>query len=419
MDSELVIVGAGVAGASAALEAARHGMKVAVLEEHQKVGMPWHCSGHVGISTLSALGVDLPDQLIQNKVHGAIFFSPSGEIFRLRKRDPVTLVVDRSELDRYLISKAQDAGAELFLGWRAERAYYKSDHIALECRTNSEKTEFGAQVIVDAEGASAQIPRVLGLPPLGRRMIVNSAQALVKNAEGLERDSVEVFFGQRYSPGFFAWIIPLHDGLAKVGLAASGANPRQCLHDFMRTHPIASGKLAGSEIVDGPVFHPIPVGGPIKHTYAERLMVAGDAAGQVKATTGGGIVFGIICGVLAARTANEASEAGNFSKRFLSRYEARWKAQIGFDLIAMNAIRRMLFRMPDSQIDRLIGLATKLDLSEVLEQTSDIDFQGRTLFRLSRDPRLPAAVLFSLVASLPNMLRDAVLPEFQASFRKS
>jgi digeranylgeranylglycerophospholipid reductase len=231
-------------------------------------------------------------------------------------------------------------------------------------------------------------------------MWVNSAQTQVDHVEDLNEDLVEVYLGSTYAPGFFAWLIPWRDGSAKVGLATREGNPNLFLKRFMTRHPVVSRRLKNakrSEIS----FHPIPLGGPIPKTYSPGMLIVGDSAQQVKPTTGGGIVFGLICGRVAGKVAHDASEAGDTSESFLAEYEKRWRHEIGRDLNAMRRIRRMLFRLPDRRLEDIFSIARTFDVASILSKTDDIDMQGRTLAKLGLDPRLTVSLLCSSVLSLP------------------
>jgi len=231
-------------------------------------------------------------------------------------------------------------------------------------------------------------------------MWVNSAQVHVDHVEDMRQDMVEMYFGSAYAPGFFAWIIPWQDGSAKVGLAAREGNPRLFLEKFMTKHPTVSLRLKGAKRRDVS-FHPIPLGVPIRKTYYPNMLIAGDSAQQVKPTTGGGVVFSLICGKIAGEAAHNACTSGHFSEAFLSNYERRWRNEIGRDLDAMRLIRRMFFRLPDRRVEKIFSIARTFDVENVLNKADDIDMQGRTLAKLGLDPRLTISLLCSSILSLP------------------
>jgi digeranylgeranylglycerophospholipid reductase len=235
-------------------------------------------------------------------------------------------------------------------------------------------------------------------------MIVNAALAEVDGVDGLDEDTAEVYLGRKYAPGFFAWIIPTKDTSAKIGLATNTGNPQECLHQFMQKHPVASKKLEKSRITRLS-FHPISLGGAIPKTYSNGLLVVGDAASQVKATTGGGVVFGLVCSGIAGNVAYEALQKKDYSESFLSCYQSRWKKQVGFDLIVMLQVRKLLNRLSDDKIDRMVDLCVRLKMETVLEQVGDLDFQGKSLIRMIRRPSALVPAFYSIISALISSIR--------------
>lgn len=402
--ADLAVVGCGVSGASVAIAAAEQGISVSIFEEHRKVGEPSHCSGHVGILAFKRFAPKLPSRIIENEIKGAVFHSPSGKPLYLHRPKPVTWVLDRAQFDKYMTSLAAKTGATVHLNSRIENFEHSNGDFRLKIAGRS-GSPFTSKVLVDASGCGASISKYAGLPTPNKARLVNSAQFNVDNLSDVDEDFVELYFGQSFAPGFFGWIIPRRDGTAKVGIAAGGrANVRECFHRFTRKHPVVSAKLRHAKPMSVPMYHPIPVGGASKRTYADSVLAVGDAASQVKPTTGGGIVFGLACGRLAGETAAQAIRDGDTSAARLSEYEKRWRRLIGFDLTAMSWLRRLLYRLPDRHLDRIFGISGDLSADDVLSRTSDIDFQGRTLLSLARDPRLFITLLSASVLSVPSLI---------------
>lgn len=401
LDADIIVVGCGVAGATAAETAASLGSRVLLLEEHDRVGMPSHCSGHVGINSMKRLGVSLPTQIIKNQILGAVFHSASGQVLHLQRQTPITWVLDRRAFDEHLAKRAQKAGAHIHFNSRAISTQ-TTDHnrIRLQVSAGGRSHTFTCQLVVDSEGATPTLTHFRSASERREPMWVNSAQVHVDRVEDLNRDMVEVYLGSAYAPGFFAWIIPWRDESAKVGLATREGNPRLFLERFMTRHPIVSRRLKNAQRT-GASFHPIPLGGPVPKTYHPGMLIAGDSAQQVKPTTGGGIVFSLICGRIAGEVAHDASRTGDTSASFLSGYERRWKREIGRDLNAMRHIRRMLFRLPDHRLEKIFSVARTFDVAAILSKADDIDMQGKTLTKLGLDPRLTISMLCSSILSLP------------------
>jgi flavin-dependent dehydrogenase len=192
-----------------------------------------------------------------------------------------------------------------------------------------------------------------------------------------------------------------------VGIAAgTRANVRECFDRFIHKHPTVSAKLRHAKPLNPIMYHPIPVGGAVNRTYADNVMAVGDAASQVKPTTGGGIVFGLACGRIAGETAAAAVGGNDFSAQRLSEYERSWRRLIGFDLRAMSYLRRLMYRLPDRNLNHIFDIASDLGAEEILNRGSDIDFQGRTLLGLARDPRLFITLLSASVLSVPSLVRS-------------
>ena len=404
---DAAIVGCGVSGATAGLVLAQENLSVSIFEEHRQVGVPSHCSGHVGIMAFKRFSPEIPRRIVENEILGAVLHSPSGQPLTLQRSKPVTWVLNRRAFDQYLASLAKKKGANILLSSRV-LGFGRTEDGQVKLRTvhNGKERQTKCKVIIDASGPSASISRYAGLTRAGRTLLVNSAQTNFANLKDIDEDFVEVYFGQRFAPGFFGWIIPRRDGSAKVGIAAGArSNVRECFEHFVRKHPGVSSKLRRAKRMSPPTFHPIPVGGASDHTYTDNIMTVGDAASQVKPTTGGGIVFGLACGRLVGKTAADAIRSDDFSANSLKAYENSWRELIGFDLKAMAYLRRLLYRLPDENLDRIFRIANDLGADKILNTTPDIDFQGRTLLGLARDPRLFITLLSASVLSAPSLMR--------------
>ncbi|MGA3108326.1 MAG: NAD(P)/FAD-dependent oxidoreductase [Candidatus Bathyarchaeia archaeon] len=402
---DVVVVGCGVSGATAARAVAKRNVSVSIFEEHSQVGKPSHCSGHVGIPAFKQFSPEVPKRIIENHIRGAVLNSPGGKLLTLQRSKPVTWVLNRAAYDQYIAELAENSGAVLQLNSRVE-SYKRLDNGEIQLKVNSGKErDLSCKVLIDASGCGASVSRYAGFSKLGRGIVVNSAQVSVENLVDVDEDFVEVYFGQGFAPGFFGWIIPRRDGTAKVGIAAGArANVRQCFERFVGKHPIVSAKLKHSKQITAPSYHPIPVGGAVNRTYTDNILAVGDAASQVKPTTGGGIVFGLACGQIAGETAAEAVLDREFSASRLEEYEVRWRRMFGFDLRAMSWLRRLLYRLPDRNLDRIFSIAQELGADDILNTTTDIDFQGRTLLSLARDPRLFITLLSASILSFPSLI---------------
>ena len=205
---------------------------------------------------------------------------------------------------------------------------------------------------------------------------VPGAQAEVET-EGI--DEVEVYFGREIAPGFFAWLVPTSSRMARVGLL-SRSSPGLYLRKLMRSL-LAEGKIVSS---DGELsYGGIPLK-PLPKTYGQRLVVVGDAAGQVKPTTGGGIYYGLLCADIAADTLHQALEDDDLSAKRLARYEQGWKERLGQELTIGYWARKLFERLSDKQIDRVFDVVKANGIDEALLSAKDLsfDWHGRAVLRL-------------------------------------
>ncbi len=398
---DAIVVGSGPCGSFAAWKLAQLGVNVRVYEEHKEIGVPCHCAGHLSIKGLSRLGTyPLPSAVVENTFRGASFFSSTGKRFTVHLNSPVTCAVDRTLFDRYLAEKAQNLGATYCLDSRVENLIVEKDKvegIVISHQGNREKVH--SRIVVDAEGISSRLLRQTGLRALDTKMLVNGIEAEAENVKDTNSDTVEVFFGKEYAPGFYAWLMPKKNGKTKVGLAARSANPIELLKKLITKHPVMSKKFRDAKITRT-MIHPITLGGPITKAYSDGFLAVGDAASQVKPTTGGGVVFGMTCAAIAAEVANEAVRQDDVSSHFLKTYQEKCNETLGFDTRMMVRMRRTLNRMSDDRLDSLIGLCAKLGLDKTLRNVKEIDLQGRTLLHVLRSPRMFAALGYFFFAYL-------------------
>jgi len=394
--TDVIVVGGGPCGSFSALTAAKLGLDVVVFEEHKEIGVPSHCPGHVSIRNLQRLGLSLSPKVMENQFKGALFYSPSGCEFEVRFASPVTCALDRTLFDKHLASLAEEAGVRYRLGARVDSLVWDKDFVR-GVSVNGDTIE--SNIVIDSEGCSSVLLKKAGLTTLDRSMVVNGVEAEVDRVKNASQDTVEVYLGRSYAAGLFAWIIPRRDGSAKVGLATRIGNPRRCLEYFVSHNPKAKEKLRQSRLVNLS-YHPIPLGGPIARTYHNGFLIVGDAASQVKPTTGGGVVMGLNCAKIAAETAHQAIERGDCSENFLSLYQQQWRKAIGFDMAFMRRIRLMLNRLSDAELDKTISLCSKLHLDETLQRVRDIDLQGKALLPTFKSPNTWIAALYFLLASI-------------------
>ena len=391
---DAVIVGGGPVGSYTALNLAKRGVQTTVFEEHEEVGLPSHCAGHISIRSLKSMGLyPLPAGIVENNFCTANFYSPQGTQFTIHLSCPVTTAIDRARFDQYLAKHAEEAGARFVLNSRVQSLRIQNGCVkGININQGNGKEEVvNSKIVFDAEGISSRLLRQAGLRALEPSGLVYAVETEIDNVQDIEQDAVEVYFGKSYAPGFYGWLIPRLDGTAKLGLATNTGNPREYLKRLMTKHPVAKKQLAKAKITKIG-YHAITLGGPISRAYADGFLVVGDCASQVKPTTGGGVIFGLKCASEAAEVASQALKVDDVSSNVLQEYQRRCNDILNFDIKVMLRLRRFLNSLSDERLDEMLRVCSKLGVDKALSDVTEIDFQGKMLVTAMRKPSMLAAL---------------------------
>lgn len=375
-DFDVIVAGAGPAGGMAAMSAARLGLRVALIEEHAEVGAPAHCSGKLQLHAFREF--DLPQHLVMNTLQAGAFYAPDGSVARVRRAEPDSHVVDRAIFDRWLADEAQRHGAELVLRTRLRAAEQMNGLMRVSGEREGRAFSATAPLVIDAEGARPVLPASLGLRL--PRSYVLGLQYQMSGVDLENEDCPEIYLGARTAPGFFAWLMPIGPARGRVGLCVEprlGTRaPVFYLERLIREHPVASKRLRGA-VVERKLAGPIPVLGARRPSLVGGMLLVGDAAGQVKATSGGGIYFSLIAGRLAAQAAHEflGGDAGA-----LKRYEKQWRARFGRELNFTAFARVTLNHMTDGELNAFVAsIGEDEDFRRTVEARGDTAYQSRLM----------------------------------------
>lgn len=353
---DVLVVGGGPVGCLVAKIVSQQGFSVGLFEEHEEVGVPVRCAGLVSPRVMDLAGAS--NTLILNKISGARIYSPGGHSLSIGGKKIQAFSIDRAQFDRDLANQAASAGAKLWLGNRV--AGINKTNIVLKTGE-----EIGFQFLVGADGPTSLVARSCNL-------IFPQERIYGINAEfSLEHDSsmVDIFFGKSISPGFFSWVIPAGEKV-KVGLGVSpGYKPRKFFMAFLK-------KLG---IKEQPHYHVgiIPLN-PIERLYRNNIILVGDAAGQVKPSSGGGLYPGLVGASHCGNALIQALEKGDN----LSSYYSAWHAEIGKEIKRGLFLRRLFLRIDDTKIDKIFQILSAPDLLDIINKYGDIDYPSKVLLNL-------------------------------------
>ncbi|MCH7736160.1 MAG: NAD(P)/FAD-dependent oxidoreductase [Chloroflexi bacterium] len=354
---DVIVVGAGPAGNNAALSLASQGYGVTVIDSRENIGEKL-CTGLVGEECFRRYPID--PALVYREISAASVIAPSNDVVRFQTQYPVARVVNRVAYVKSFADKAREAGAQYLLGRRVVRLEQQNDRVSVV--TDDGTTE--ARSLVLAAGFGSQLNRQLGLGEPSDYVV--GVQSLVET-EGV--DEVEVYLGRDVAPGFFAWLVPTQPGYALAGLLVRKNAPER-FADFVSARQ-AEGKITGP--VDKPVCWGIPLR-PLRKTYTDRVVVVGDAAGQVKPTTGGGIFYSLLASEIASGALHKALREDKLSANHLGDYQKQWKSLLSNELEVGYSARRVFEYLSDSHISSLIDQAGKNGFVSELAASPDVSF---------------------------------------------
>jgi len=360
---DTIIIGAGPVGSYLAGKLAQLGYKVLVLEKKGTVGEDICCTGIVSKECLDLIQ-HIDDKLIMRQVSSATFLAPSGKPLKLWRNHEVAYIIDRPTLNLALADRAQEAGACYLFDAQVTDIQAGIDNLEVSANYREHKRLFEAETAVIATGFGSSLPGRLGLGDINCFAIGAQAEVNVTSA-----DEVEIYFDQSLAPGGFAWLVPTRDNRALGGLLTHHQPERQ-LAKLLSTLK-NKGKITSTEVI--PSYGAIPLH-PLPKTYTDRTLIVGEAAGQVKPTTGGGIYYGLVCAEKAADALNQALQAHDFSKSKLASYHKEWRASIGKELQIGYWAHRLYQKLDNRHIEYLHNFISKSDIPNFIGEVDDFSF---------------------------------------------
>ena len=352
---DVVIAGGSISGLMSAREIAKKGHSDLVLEEGFEIGTPDHCGGLVSKSALHELGIEPTQKTFDSTINSALIYAPSGKYVEINSKKQEVIVVNRRELDKQVALQAEQSGAEI----RVKTGFKEKTNFGIKTTDG----EIACKILVDCRGVGALINN-------DRDGILLAAQYEIY-ADWIEDGKVEVYFDNVKYPGFFAWIIPSGNGVGKVGIAGREINVSNAMEQFL--------KNKGNYSTIRKIFAPIWIKGPIKNFVSENIVIAGDAAGQSKPTTAGGIYSCGMGGFFAGNAITKYLESNEYSQ--LQQYQKNWRNRFGKEFEKQRLARKILERVDNKTIDAVFDTITP-EITDEISNKDDFDFHATSIVKL-------------------------------------
>ncbi len=358
---DIVVIGSGPGGSTTARYAAKHGLRVLLIDKRQELGAPIQCSGAISGNALENVEIIADDEFIQEKIYGFGIYNEVGIKttidYRTLKPDeyskskkPLGFVVDRRRFDRYLMTMAERENVEVSL--KSEGLNYtpeKNGTCTLTIRRFNEEIKINTKVIVGADGLQSQVGKWAGLNT--HIKLTELASCLQFVVDGVKTDGLlEIITGDKWAPGGYAWIFPKGNGYAEIGLGVTRTlakqNAQRYLDQFMKESFFKDRFLNARilEIQGGGV----PLTAPLNIQYADNLILVGDAARHVNPITGGGIHTAMASGKIAGEFLAELIKSDKEpTKENLKEYQERWLNAMGNKMWQLYQVKHNIFNTKD------------------------------------------------------------------------
>ena len=396
---DIVVVGGGPAGSSSAYQAAKNGMKVALLEKENDIAETVRTSGVTWIKNIKEY--EIPEDCF-NPITNYSFCSPNNEV-TISDSIPQAAVLDVRKTYRWLAKQAEDLGVDVFVKTNVKDAIKneEGDIIGVIANTPEGIVKFFGKVIIDASGFGSVVSKSMGFVTQWKRFGAG-AEYEVK-AENVDPKTWWLMVGQKYSPAGYAWIFPISDEVVRIGVGVgkpdSDIDPTERLKELMESQegPIKNlGKITPIEFHYGL----IPNDGLSRKTVYNNLILVGDTAGQANPLVLEGIRYAIKFGRVAGDVASRAIKSGKTNEESLLPYEDNWKKEIEAKIKSAGKVQDRWIGLSDEQWDKELDIIKELKAEEFLDFIK-ADFGLSNMLKLAtHHPKLAVRQLFGLVKGI-------------------
>lgn len=368
---DVLVVGGGPGGSTAARYAAKYGLKTLMIEKRPEIGSPVRCGEGLSKGILNEADIKADRSFIANEVKGARIYGPSEKrpiILQSEKAgNEVGYVLERDKFDKHLAALAAKAGADVWVKSPALGVIKENGKVAgAKIRHNNEIVEVRAKMVIAADGFESEFGRWAGLKSviLARNDIISALQYRMINVD-VDPDYTDFYLGS-IAPAGYIWVFPKGEGMANVGIGSSinwihnRFELKNYLDRFIENHPgLKKGQdiqLVTGGVSVSKVKMPITMPG---------LMLVGDAARLIDPITGGGIANAIVSGMYAAQVTKEAIESNDYSPQMMQKYEKLVKDRFERKHLRNWVAKEKLAMLSDDTLDKLVDIVSEQVLTTI------------------------------------------------------
>lgn len=393
---DVVVVGGGPAGLSAAWSTAKKGLSVAVLERDEAIGQNVRTSGVTWIKEAKSFGI--PPECY-NEISNYAFYSPNNYV--IKKSDTAqAAVLDVRKTYQFLAYQAASVGADIFLRTSVTDVIKddKGKLSGVKATSLKEELVFNSKLVIDASGFYSVVGRSLGIAMPWKRF--GAGAEYEAYVDKINSDTWYLMVGSQYSPAGYAWIFPLGKNKVRIGVGVgkpnSQADASKLLIELLEKRPKPLNDLGRIVPVE---FHYglIPNEGLRQSTIDDNIIMVGDSAGQANPLVLEGIRYAIEFGRAAGRIGGESVLQGDTSKISLKSYEQTMKKAIGSKIAAAVKVQYRWLNLSDQEWDKEIEIIGELSTEEFLDFIK-ADFGMVSMLKLAtHHPKLALQQLFQII----------------------
>lgn len=368
IETDVLVIGAGPAGSSAAKHAAINGAEVLMIEKKSEIGTPKRCAEGVSKDGLKKLNIKPNSRWVTKEINGVRLIAPNGTSVWLNEEKvklPETgYVLERKVFDKYLAMEAARAGVKIMVKTLATGLKREEDGLIVSVECMDHNFDIKAKIVVGADGPESRVGRWAGLKTtLKPKNMESCAQFEMAGLKIEDPSSIEFYFGS-VAPGGYAWIFPKGDDVANVGLGIltteTDKSAYEHLLEFVETCPATQNAQPLELNIGGD-----PVGGMHKKLVTDNLMIVGDAAGQVNPLTGGGIISAMQAGTYAGEVAAAAVREDDFSEDNLKKYQDRCEENIDRTFKRDLKVKEYLLSLSDEELDSIAEAFQDIEMENI------------------------------------------------------